>query len=60
MPESQPVANLATAIVTWGLMDQPYDLPDTLAEFSCDQLAADFQALTHTSTAGAACPPAGG
>jgi hypothetical protein len=58
-PESQQVVDLATAIVTWGLMDQPYDQPDTLAEFTCDQLAADFQALTHTATVGAACPPAG-
>jgi hypothetical protein len=60
VPEPQPVVDLATAIVTWGLMDQPYDPPDTLAEFTCDQLAADFQALTLASTAGAACPPAGG
>jgi hypothetical protein len=60
VPESQQVANLATAIMTWGLMDQPYDPPDTLADFSCDQLAADFQALTLASTAGAACSPAGG
>ena len=41
-------------------MDQPYDLPDTLAGRTCDELAADFQALTQASTAGAACPPAGG
>jgi len=60
VPESQPVVDLATAIMTWGLMDQPYDLPDTLAGFTCDQVAADFQALTLASTAGAACPPAGG
>ncbi len=46
--------------MTWGLMDQPYNPPDTLAEFTCDQLAADFQTLTQTSTAGGACPPAGG
>ncbi len=59
-PDSQPAVDLATAIVTWGLMDQPYDPPDTLAEFTCDRLAADFQALTHTATPGAACPPAGG
>jgi hypothetical protein len=59
-PESQQVVDLATAIVTWGLMDQPYNPPDTLAEFTCDQLAADFQTLTQTSTAGGACPPAGG
>jgi hypothetical protein len=59
VPESQAVVDLATAIVTWGLMDQPYDLPDTLAESTCDRLAADFQALTHTATAAAACPPAG-
>ena len=59
-PESQPVVDLATAIVTWGLMDQPYDPPDTVAEFTCDRLAADFLLLTQASTAGAACPPAGG
>jgi hypothetical protein len=60
VPESQPVVDLATAIVTWGLMDQPYDPPDPIAEFACDQLAADFQALTQAITAGAACPPSGG
>jgi hypothetical protein len=59
-PESQPVVDLATAIVTWGLMDQPYDRPETLAGRTCDQLAADFLALTQASTAGAACPPPGG
>jgi hypothetical protein len=41
-------------------MDQPYGQPDTLVQFTCDQLAADFQALTQTPTSGAACPPAGG
>jgi hypothetical protein len=41
-------------------MDQPYDPPDTLAGRTCDQLAADFQALTQTSPVRAACPPSGG
>jgi hypothetical protein len=59
-PQSQQAMDLATAVVTWGLMDQPYDPPDPIAEFACDQLAADFQALTRTATAGAACPPSGG
>jgi hypothetical protein len=58
--QSQPAQDLAAATVAWGLMDQPYDTPNTLAGSSCDQLAADFQALTLASTAGAACPPAGG
>jgi hypothetical protein len=60
VPESQPVVDLATAIMTWGLMDQPYDLPDALDGRTCGQIATDFQALTLASTAGAACPPAGG
>jgi hypothetical protein len=59
-PLSQRALDLAVATVVWGLMDEPYDPPDTLAEFTCDQIAADFQALTQTATAGAACPPAGG
>ena len=59
-PQSQPAMDLAAAIAAWGLMDQPYDPPDTLAGRTCDQLAADFQVLTLASTAGAACPPAGG
>jgi hypothetical protein len=59
-PQSQPAMDLAAATVAWGLMDQPYDRPDTLAGRTCDQLAADFQALTQASTAGAACPPPGG
>ncbi len=52
--------DLAVATVVWGLMDQPYDPPDTLAQRTCDQLAADFQALTLATTAGAACPRGGG
>jgi hypothetical protein len=52
--------DLAAATVTWGLMDQAYDPPDTLTGLSCDQLTADFQALTQASTAGEACPPSGG
>jgi hypothetical protein len=59
-PGSQQVVDLAVATVVWGLMDQPYDLPDVLDGRACDQVAADFQALTLASTAGAACPPAGG
>ncbi|HSO04744.1 MAG TPA: hypothetical protein VLQ92_09705 [Candidatus Limnocylindrales bacterium] len=58
--QSQPAIDLAAATVAWGLMDQPYAPPDTLAEHACDQLAADFQVLTLASTSGAACPPAGG
>jgi hypothetical protein len=58
-PQSQQAMDLATAVVTWGLMDQPYDPPDPIAEFACDQLAADFRALTRTGTASAACPPVG-
>ena len=49
-PQSSAAMDLAAATVAWGLMDQPYDLPDTLAERTCDQLAADFQALTQAST----------
>jgi hypothetical protein len=52
--------DLAALTVAWGLMDQPYERPETLAGRTCDQLATDFQALTQTVTAGAACPPAGG
>jgi hypothetical protein len=52
--------DLAADTVAWGLMDQPYDQPGTLAGRTCDQLAADFQALTQASTTGAACPPPGG
>ena len=59
-PQSRAVMDLAAAIVTWGLMDQPYDPPDTLTGRTCDQLAADFQALTQATTAGTACPPPGG
>ena len=58
--QSQPAQDLAAATVAWGLMDQPYDLPDTLAGSSCEQLAADFQALTLASATGGACPPPGG
>ena len=58
-PQSSAAMDLAEATVAWGLMDQPYDLPDTLAERSCDQLADDFLALTQASTPGAACPPDG-
>jgi hypothetical protein len=59
-PESSAAMDLAAATVTWGLMDQPYDPPDTVAGRTCDQLAADFQVLTQASTAGAACTPPGG
>ena len=59
-PQSSAAMDLAVATVAWGLMDQPYAPPDTLAGRTCDQIAADFQALTQASTAGAACLPAGG
>ena len=59
-PQSRAALDLAVATVVWGLMDQPYDLPDTLTDRACDELAADFQALTQASTTGAACPPPGG
>ena len=59
-PQSQPAQDLAAATVAWGLMDQPYDLPDTLAGSSCEQLAADYQALTLASATGGACPSPGG
>jgi hypothetical protein len=59
-PHSEPAKGQAAAIVTWGLMDQPYDQPDTLTGRTCDQLAADFQVLTQASPAGAACPRTGG
>lgn len=59
-PQSSAAMDLAVATVAWGLMDQPYAPPDTLAERACDQIAADFLALTLASTAGAACPPGGG
>jgi hypothetical protein len=59
-PQSRAAIDLAVATVVWGLMDQPYGLPDTLAERTCEQLATDFQALTQASTTGAACPPPGG
>ena len=59
-PQSSAAMDLAVATVAWGLMDQPYAPPDTLAGRTCDQIAADFQALTQASTAGAACLPPGG
>jgi hypothetical protein len=58
--QSQPAVELAAATVAWGLMDQPYDVADAIAGSTCEQLAADFQALTRAITAGAACPPSGG
>lgn len=59
-PQSQQAMDRVVATVVWGLMDQPYDPPDTLERRTCDQLAADFQALTLATTTGAACPPSGG
>ena len=59
-PSIAAAMDLAVGDGGLGLMDQPYDPPDTLAERTCDQLAADFQALTQASTPGSACPPVGG
>lgn len=50
-----PAAHRAAHTIAWGLMDEPYPLPDGIASLSCDQLAAEFLMLTAAVTAGAAC-----
>lgn len=55
--ESQATADLAAAIIAWGLMDEPYPVPDSIADMACEQLATDFATLTSAPTQSLACGP---
>jgi hypothetical protein len=58
-PESAATADRAAATIAWGLMDQPYPRPETLASRSCQELATDYRTLTRARTDGQACPSPG-
>ena len=55
--ESLPTADLAARIIAWGLMDEPYPVPESIAGMTCEQLAADFTTLTSAPTQSRACEP---
>lgn len=55
--ESLPTAELASAVIAWGLMDEPYPVPDSISAMTCEQLAADFTTLTSAPTQSRACAP---
>ena len=55
--ESLPTADLAARIIAWGLMDEPYPVPESIAGMTCEQLAADFSTLTAAPTQSRACGP---
>jgi hypothetical protein len=55
-PQSTPAADQAAATIAWGLMDEPYGMPEAIAARSCQELAADYGILTRARTAGEACP----
>ena len=54
---SLPTADLAAGIIAWGLMDEPYPVPESIAGMTCEQLAADFTTLTSAPTQSRACGP---
>lgn len=59
-PESDPALTRAAATLAWGLMDEPYPGPQSVASLSCAELVEDFGTLTLAHTAGKACAAPGG
>lgn len=55
--ESLPTADLAASVIAWGLMDEPYPVPESISAMTCEQLAADFTTLTSAPTQARACAP---
>ncbi len=55
--DSLPTADLAAAVIAWGLMDEPYPVPASIAGMTCEALAADFTTLTSAPPQSRACGP---
>jgi hypothetical protein len=55
LPWDEQASELAAETLTWGLMDEPYQVDRRLGDPPCQTLAADFQTLTNTSADPQAC-----
>jgi hypothetical protein len=55
LPWAEQASELAAETLTWGLMDEPYQVDLRLGDPPCLTLAADFQALTNSYADPRAC-----